>query len=107
MLPELREHTLDLLVENHPEVRLAHKLAREAFMLRERSFKTTRARPERGAKSSATPAPIANPTRNGPTPASSCFSITTNGSSSKSYRDMLDLTAGSVGVRESSRANAA
>ena len=50
VLPALREHTLDLLVENHPDVRLAHKLAREAFRLREQASKHTRARPERGAR---------------------------------------------------------
>jgi ATP-dependent RNA/DNA helicase IGHMBP2 len=48
--PELREHTLDLLVENHPDVRLARKLSREAYSLRERASKYTRARPERGAR---------------------------------------------------------
>jgi superfamily I DNA and/or RNA helicase len=50
VLPELREHTLDLLVENHPDVRLAHKLAREAYRLRAQASKWTRGRPERGAK---------------------------------------------------------
>jgi ATP-dependent RNA/DNA helicase IGHMBP2 len=50
VLPELREHTLDLLVENHPEVRMAHKLARDAFRLREQASKRTRARPESGAR---------------------------------------------------------
>lgn len=50
VLPELREHTLDLLVENDPEVKMARKLAREAFSLREQASKFTRARPERGAR---------------------------------------------------------
>jgi len=50
VLPELRQHTLDLLVENHPDVRLAHKLAREAYRLREQASKWTRATPERGAR---------------------------------------------------------
>jgi ATP-dependent RNA/DNA helicase IGHMBP2 len=50
VLPELRQHTLDLLVENHPEVRLAHKLAREAYTLREQASKYTRARPEPGER---------------------------------------------------------
>ena len=50
VMPELREHTLDLLVENNPEVRLAHKLSREAYALRAKSWKTTRARPEPGAR---------------------------------------------------------
>jgi superfamily I DNA and/or RNA helicase len=48
--PELRAHTLDELVENHPDVRLAHKLAREAYGLRERASRTTRARPEPGMR---------------------------------------------------------
>jgi ATP-dependent RNA/DNA helicase IGHMBP2 len=50
VLPALREHTLDLLVEAHPDVRLAHKLAREAYILRSRAGKYTRARPEPGAR---------------------------------------------------------
>jgi ATP-dependent RNA/DNA helicase IGHMBP2 len=37
VLPELRRHTLDELVENHPEVRLANKLAREAIALRSKA----------------------------------------------------------------------
>lgn len=48
--PALREHTLDLLVENHPDIKLADKLTREAYALRDQSFKYTRAKPERGAK---------------------------------------------------------
>jgi ATP-dependent RNA/DNA helicase IGHMBP2 len=50
VLPELREHTLDLLVENHPEMRLVNKLMREAYALRTRASKYTRARPEPGAR---------------------------------------------------------
>jgi len=46
--PELREHTLDLLVENHPDVKIANKLTRDAYALRDQSFKFTRAKPERG-----------------------------------------------------------
>ena len=34
VLPGLREHTLDLIVDQHPDVRLARKLAREAYKLR-------------------------------------------------------------------------
>lgn len=52
VLPALREHTLDLLVKKHPNMRLAEKLTREAYALREQSFKFTRARPEPGAKQS-------------------------------------------------------
>jgi superfamily I DNA and/or RNA helicase len=50
VLPELRQHTLDELVENHPEVRLAHKLAREAYALRDQASKYTRAKPEPGER---------------------------------------------------------
>lgn len=50
VLPELRKHTLDLLVDRHPDVRLARKLVREAFMLREKAGKQTRARPLPGAR---------------------------------------------------------
>lgn len=50
VMPELRDHTLDLLVENHPEVKMAHKLAREGRALREQAGKFTRAKPERGAR---------------------------------------------------------
>ncbi|MCC7117629.1 MAG: AAA family ATPase [Anaerolineales bacterium] len=48
--PKLQQHTLDLLVENHPEVKVANQLAREAYALRDQSHKFTRAKPERGAK---------------------------------------------------------
>ncbi|NTV35430.1 MAG: AAA family ATPase [Anaerolineaceae bacterium] len=48
--PELREHTLDEMVENHPDARLAHKLTREAYQLRDQASKFTRARPEPGAR---------------------------------------------------------
>jgi len=50
VLPELRTHTLDLLVENHPDVRLANRLSREAQMLRDRAARFTRAKPLPGAK---------------------------------------------------------
>ena len=50
VMPELRDHTLDLLVENHPDVKMARKLAREAYSLREQASKFTRARPESGAR---------------------------------------------------------
>ena len=49
-LPELQAHTLDLLVENHPDTRLAHKLNREAHALRNRAARYTRAKPEPGAR---------------------------------------------------------
>ncbi|MBL8078902.1 MAG: AAA family ATPase [Anaerolineales bacterium] len=50
--PALREHTLDLLVENHPDVKIADKLTRDAYALRDQAVKWTRAKPERGAKQS-------------------------------------------------------
>ncbi len=50
VLPELRDHTLDLIVENDPDVRLARKLMREAHALREQAGKWTRARRERGER---------------------------------------------------------
>ncbi len=48
--PELREHTLDLLVENHPDVKIANKLTRDAYALRDQAERYTRAKPEPGAR---------------------------------------------------------
>ena len=50
VLPELRAHSLDLLVDNHHDVKLARKLVREAYALRDKASKWTRGRPEPGAK---------------------------------------------------------
>jgi len=50
VLPALREHTLDALVENHPEMRQVKKLTREAFALRRQAARYTRAKPEPGAR---------------------------------------------------------
>lgn len=50
VMPELRDHTLDLLVERHPDVKLARKLAREANSLRDAASKYTRAKPAPGAR---------------------------------------------------------
>jgi superfamily I DNA and/or RNA helicase len=50
VLPALQEHTLDLLVENHHDVRLARKFTKEAFALFRKAKKWTRARPEPGAR---------------------------------------------------------
>lgn len=50
VLPELRDHTLDLLVENHHDVKLARQLARQAGTLRDRASRWTRARPQPGEK---------------------------------------------------------
>ena len=50
VLPALRAHTLDLMVEDHDDTRLARKLARDAFILFRKAGKFTRARPEPGAR---------------------------------------------------------
>jgi superfamily I DNA and/or RNA helicase len=50
VLPELRAHTLDLLVDEHPDVRLARKLVKEAMGLFRRADRTTRAKPPPGAR---------------------------------------------------------
>lgn len=50
VLPQLREHTLDLIVEDHPDVRLARKFAKEAFALFRKAGKWTRAKPAPGAR---------------------------------------------------------
>jgi ATP-dependent RNA/DNA helicase IGHMBP2 len=48
--PELREHTLDLLVEKHPDAKLVRKLRRDAHALKDQSYKYTRAKPEPGER---------------------------------------------------------
>src|SRR5207302_5145551 len=50
VLPALREHTLDLMVDDHDDARLARKFAKEAFALFRKASKFTRARPEPGAR---------------------------------------------------------
>jgi superfamily I DNA and/or RNA helicase len=50
VLPALREHTLDLLVEEHADARQARKLSKEAFALFRQAGKWTRAKPEPGAR---------------------------------------------------------
>jgi superfamily I DNA and/or RNA helicase len=50
VLPALREHTLDLLVEDHPDARRARQWVKEAFALFRQASKWTRARPEPGAR---------------------------------------------------------
>jgi hypothetical protein len=50
VLPQLREHTLDLLVEDHADARQARKMVKEAFSLFRQASKWTRARPEPGAR---------------------------------------------------------
>ena len=50
VLPELQEHTLDLLVDAHPDVAVARRLIREANQLYDKANRFTRARPLPGAK---------------------------------------------------------
>ncbi len=64
VLPELREHTLDLLVERHPDVRLARKFVKQALVLFREADRRTRAAPRlaRGESFATTPS------RSWPTP---------------------------------------
>ncbi len=48
VLPGLREHTLDLMTEEHDGTRQARKLAKKAFALFRQAGKYTRAKPEPG-----------------------------------------------------------
>src|SRR5204862_2005348 len=48
VLPALREHTLDLLVDAHPDLRLARKFTKAAFALFRKAGQFTRARPDAG-----------------------------------------------------------
>ena len=50
VLPELRARTLDMLVDQHPDVRLARKLVKEAMGLFRQAERFTRAKPEPGAR---------------------------------------------------------
>jgi ATP-dependent RNA/DNA helicase IGHMBP2 len=50
VLPQLREHTLDLMVDDHPDVRQARKFAKEAYALFRKAGKWTRAKPQPGAR---------------------------------------------------------
>ncbi|MFL5338833.1 MAG: AAA domain-containing protein [Gemmataceae bacterium] len=50
VLPAVQEHTLDALVERHPDVRQARKMVREAYALFRKADRFTRAKPEPGAK---------------------------------------------------------
>ncbi len=50
VMVDLRAHTLDLLVEDHPDVRLAHKLVKEAMGLFRQAGRYTRAAPPPGAR---------------------------------------------------------
>lgn len=50
VLPELQRHTLDLLVEDHHDVALAHKLVKEALALFRKAGRYTRAKPAPGSR---------------------------------------------------------
>jgi ATP-dependent RNA/DNA helicase IGHMBP2 len=50
VLPELQSHTLDLMVEDHRDVALAHKLVKEALALFRKAGRYTRAKPEPGSR---------------------------------------------------------
>ncbi len=50
VLPELRDHTLDQLVENHPEMKVVQRLFRESRALRAKASRYTRAKPEPGER---------------------------------------------------------
>jgi ATP-dependent RNA/DNA helicase IGHMBP2 len=50
VMPAVRKQTLDLLVERHEDVRLARKLVKDALALFRRAARTTRAKPEPGAR---------------------------------------------------------
>ncbi|MCP4455823.1 MAG: AAA family ATPase [Planctomycetes bacterium] len=47
---DLRDHTLDLLVQTHPDVKLARKLVKEAMGLFRRAGRHTRSRPVPGSR---------------------------------------------------------
>jgi superfamily I DNA and/or RNA helicase len=50
VLPELREHTLDLMIDSHPDMKVARRLVKEAHQLRDKADRFTRAKPAPGAK---------------------------------------------------------
>jgi ATP-dependent RNA/DNA helicase IGHMBP2 len=50
VLPELREHTLDLMVDSHNDMKVARRLVKEAQQLRHKADRFTRAKPLPGAK---------------------------------------------------------
>ena len=53
VMPQLREHTLDLLVDDHADVRLARKLVKESRGLFRKASRFTRAKPPPGMKQEA------------------------------------------------------
>lgn len=52
VMPELRSHTLDLMVDEHDDMRLAKKLTRDAHALFARAGRYTRAKPVPGERQS-------------------------------------------------------
>lgn len=50
VLPALREHTLDLMVQRHQDVQLARKLVKQALVLFREANRYTRAAPQPGAR---------------------------------------------------------
>ncbi|MFN8494762.1 MAG: AAA domain-containing protein [Caldilineaceae bacterium] len=50
VLPALRDQTLELLVENHPDMKLVRKLTKDAHALRAQAAKYTRAKPAPGER---------------------------------------------------------
>lgn len=50
VMPALRDQTLEMLVENHPEMKLVRKLTKEAHALRAQAAKYTRAKPAPGER---------------------------------------------------------
>ena len=50
VLPELREHTLDLQVAAHPDLKLARDWKKQAWALRRQASKFMRTAPEKGAR---------------------------------------------------------
>jgi superfamily I DNA and/or RNA helicase len=50
VLPELRAHTLDLLLDAHPDLRVARQLERDAAVLLNRAARYTRAKPQPGQR---------------------------------------------------------
>lgn len=50
VLPELREHTLDVQVESHSDLKLAREWTKQAWALRRQASKFTRTAPQPGAR---------------------------------------------------------
>ncbi len=50
VLPEMREHTLDFLVQDHPNTKIVHRLMHDAQALRAKASKYTRGKPEPGMR---------------------------------------------------------